>query len=156
MLSSDSSQSVTVVYETTETGGAQAGSDYTYARGTLTFNPGEMQTITVETTDDDVAESTEAFTFTVTNGRRQLDSGGLRRAPSSTTTMAAAAAVAAVAVVVVVVVVVVAVVVVAAVVAVAAAAVVVVDGGGVAAPSLPCPLRTRQRARATPPSSSSH
>jgi CSLREA domain-containing protein len=58
---------VTVSYATSD-GSAAAGSDYTAASGTLTFAPGETtKTISVSTTNDAVAETSEQFTMTLSS-----------------------------------------------------------------------------------------
>ncbi|CAG0959908.1 RTX-I toxin determinant A from serotypes 1/9 [Methylophilaceae bacterium] len=60
-LSAASGQTVSVNYATSN-GTATAGSDYTAASGTLTFNPGQTtQTITVPITNDTLAEPNETF-----------------------------------------------------------------------------------------------
>ena len=67
-LSGAVSSAVEVTYQTSD-GTAVAGSDYTEARGTLTFSVGGnlQQTIAVDTTDDTLNESTENFTLTLTS-----------------------------------------------------------------------------------------
>jgi hypothetical protein len=58
-LSGASAQTITVNYATSN-GSATAGSDYTAASGTLTFNPGDLtQTFNVAITDDSVYEGPE-------------------------------------------------------------------------------------------------
>ena len=60
-LSNPSASTVTVGYNTSN-GSAVAGSDFTSASGSLTFNPGvTSQTITVSITDDNVFELAETF-----------------------------------------------------------------------------------------------
>ena len=63
------SSAVQVTYET-ENGTAESGSakDYTAASGTLTYNPGASlrQTLTVNTSDDTLNESTETFSVKLT------------------------------------------------------------------------------------------
>jgi len=60
-LSQASGRTVTVGYATAD-GTAKAGSDYTAATGTLTFNPGETaKTVSVAVTGDLAAEADEAF-----------------------------------------------------------------------------------------------
>ncbi|MBC3876167.1 Calx-beta domain-containing protein, partial [Undibacterium flavidum] len=60
-LSAASGQTVSVGYNTSN-GTATAGSDYTAASGTLTFNPGvTTQTITVNISNDSVFELSENF-----------------------------------------------------------------------------------------------
>ena len=62
-LSAASTQTVEVTYATTP-GTAAVGTDFTAARGTLTFAVGEMsQTVSVETIDDSVDEPDETFTL---------------------------------------------------------------------------------------------
>jgi hypothetical protein len=66
-LSNPSAWPVTVDYATAD-GSALAGSDYTSASGTLTFNPGETsKTISVAVLGDTVIEPTEAFTLNLAN-----------------------------------------------------------------------------------------
>ena len=67
-LSGAVSSAVEVSYQTSD-GTAVAGSDYTEARGTLTFSVGGslQQTIAVDTTDDTLNEATEDFTLTLTS-----------------------------------------------------------------------------------------
>ena len=62
-LSHPSSRTVTVDYATSD-GTAQAGSDYTAASGTLTFNPGDTsQTVQVTVLTDSEDESEETLTL---------------------------------------------------------------------------------------------
>ena len=66
-LSRASSRTVTVDYATSD-GSAQAGSDYTAASGTLTFNAGETsQTVQVTVLTDSEDESQETLTLTLSN-----------------------------------------------------------------------------------------
>ena len=66
-LSHASSRTVTVGYATSD-GTAQAGSDYTAASGTLTFNAGDTsQTIQVTVLTDSEDEGQEALTLTLSN-----------------------------------------------------------------------------------------
>nr|MBS9773529.1 hypothetical protein [Gammaproteobacteria bacterium] len=59
--------SVTVDWTTVD-GSAKAGEDYTSANGTLTFAPNETtKTITIDITDDYLAEATETFDIQLTN-----------------------------------------------------------------------------------------
>ena len=140
---------VSVTYSTAD-GTAQAPDDYTAnTSGTLTFETNETsKTIRVPTIDDNDEEQTETFTVSLSSP----SSGVTIPNPMATGTIndeTAEAAEAAGARGVV-----------EAAEAVVEAAVVVVGWWRrreveVAAPSLPCPSRTPQRARATPPSSSS-
>ena len=60
-------ETVTVDYATSD-GSAEAGMDYTETSGTLTFNAGETsKTVRVSITDDDVEDSGETFTLTLSN-----------------------------------------------------------------------------------------
>ncbi|HYH37693.1 MAG TPA: carbohydrate-binding domain-containing protein [Azospirillum sp.] len=62
-LSSAATGTVKVNYATVD-GTAKAGSDYTAASGTLTFNPGETtKTVAVKVLGDSVAEGTETFSL---------------------------------------------------------------------------------------------
>ena len=66
-LDGNSGSDVTVDYRTRD-GTAEAGSDYTETRGTLTFAPGEdEQTVSVPITDDDVEDDGETFTLLLSN-----------------------------------------------------------------------------------------
>ena len=66
-LSHVSSRTVTVSYATQD-GTAQAGSDYTAASGTLTFNPGDTsQTVSVTVLTDSDDEGEETLTLTISN-----------------------------------------------------------------------------------------
>ncbi len=66
-LSHASSRTVTVGYATSD-GTAQAGSDYTAASATLTFNAGEIsQTVQVTVLTDSEDESEETLTLTLSN-----------------------------------------------------------------------------------------
>ena len=66
-LSHPSSRTVTVGYATSDNT-AQAGSDYTEASGTLTFNPGDTsKTIEVAVLTDSEDESQETLTLTLSN-----------------------------------------------------------------------------------------
>ena len=66
-LSHASSRTVTVDYATSD-GTAQAGSDYTAASGTLTFNAGDTsQTVSVTVLTDSDDESQETLTLTLSN-----------------------------------------------------------------------------------------
>ncbi|WP_199332029.1 Calx-beta domain-containing protein [Anabaena lutea] len=66
-LSNSSTQTITVQYLTSN-GTAQAGSDYTSTRGTLTFNPGvTSQVINIPILNDSVNEANETFTLTLSN-----------------------------------------------------------------------------------------
>ncbi len=66
-LSGGSAGDVAVDYQTTD-GAARADSDYTTARGTLTFAPGETtQTISVPILEDSLDEQDETFTVTLSN-----------------------------------------------------------------------------------------
>ena len=75
-LSHASSRTVTVDY-TTSDGTAQAGSDYTAASGTLTFNAGDTsQTVQVTVLTDSEDESQETLTLTLSNpSQATLDDG---------------------------------------------------------------------------------
>ena len=72
-LSDPSGRTITVDYATMPetswgTNAAEAGSDYTHAAETLTFDPGERsQTIAVKTSDDDVYEGFEGFRIGFSN-----------------------------------------------------------------------------------------
>ncbi|HEX6163369.1 MAG TPA: Calx-beta domain-containing protein, partial [Vicinamibacterales bacterium] len=71
-LSGPSSQVITVQYATSN-GTATAGSDYTAASGTLTFNPGVVsQTITVPISGDATFEPNETYTVTLSNPANAL------------------------------------------------------------------------------------
>jgi hypothetical protein len=75
-LSAASSQTVTVNWGTVN-GSAVAGSDFTAANDTLTFNPGETsKTVTVFVTGDDVYESTETFLVQLSGATNAVVSGG--------------------------------------------------------------------------------
>jgi hypothetical protein len=64
-LSTASASTVTVAYATAD-GTATAGSDYTAASGTLTFNPGETsKVVNVTLTNDTAVEGAETFTLTL-------------------------------------------------------------------------------------------
>ena len=66
----------TVVYETSG-GSAIAGTDYTAATGTLTFNAGESsKVVSVATTDDGNAELNETFNFGIRNASVGTVNGG--------------------------------------------------------------------------------
>ena len=66
-LSAASTQSVTVAYATSD-GTATAGSDYTTASGTVTFNPGvTQQTVGVTVTGDTTTEPNETLLVTLSN-----------------------------------------------------------------------------------------
>ena len=66
-LSAVSGVTVTVDFETVD-GTAKAGSDYTAASGTLTFQPGETaQSIEVAVLDDAISEAEEGFTVVLSN-----------------------------------------------------------------------------------------
>lgn len=66
-LSSASAQSVTVAFSTSD-GTAKAGADYQSKSGTLTFVPGVLsQTVSVQTIDDVMAETSETFFLTLAN-----------------------------------------------------------------------------------------
>ena len=66
-LSPASVESVTVSYDTAN-GTATAGNDYTAASGTLTFNAGQTtKTLRVSIIDDDLHETDETFTLTLSN-----------------------------------------------------------------------------------------
>ena len=66
-LSHVSSRTITVSYATQD-GTAQAGSDYTAASGTLTFNPGDTsQTVSVTVLTDSDDEGQETLTLTLSN-----------------------------------------------------------------------------------------
>jgi surface adhesion protein len=74
-LSAASGQSVSVNYATGG-GTATAGSDYTAASGTLTFNAGvTTQTITVAITDDTLTESSETFNVTLSGASNATIAG---------------------------------------------------------------------------------
>ena len=67
LLSAASRDPVTVAYATSD-GTALAGSDYTAANGTLTFQPGQTgTTVTVTLLDDAHDEGKETFTLTLSN-----------------------------------------------------------------------------------------
>ncbi len=70
-LSSASSDPVTVAYQTND-GSALAGSDYTAASGTLTFNGTTQQIITVTVKGDLVSEPDEEFTVTLSDPTNAL------------------------------------------------------------------------------------
>ena len=62
-----SGETVTVGYATADDT-AVAGSDYTAATGTLTFDPGDLsETFSVSIGDDSIGEGSEAFTVTLSN-----------------------------------------------------------------------------------------
>jgi hypothetical protein len=66
-LSGASSQTITVNYATSN-GSATAGSDYTAASGTLTFNPGDIsKTFNVTITDDSIFEGSETVNLALTS-----------------------------------------------------------------------------------------
>ena len=66
-LSKAATTPVTVTYSTAN-GTATAGTDFTSATGTLTFNPGvTSQTVTVKVTGDTAVEPTETFTVALSN-----------------------------------------------------------------------------------------
>ena len=66
-LSNPSSQSISVNYSSAD-GSAVAGSDYTAVNGSLTFAPGETsKIITVDITNDTLAEGNETFSITLSN-----------------------------------------------------------------------------------------
>ena len=66
-LSPTSVESVTVSYDTAN-GTATAGNDYTADSGTLAFNAGQTtKTLRVSIIDDDLHETDETFTLTLTN-----------------------------------------------------------------------------------------
>ena len=66
-LTGASGDTVTVHYATSD-GTAEAGSDYTAASGTLTFDPGETsKTFAVTIADDDVIEASETVTLTLSD-----------------------------------------------------------------------------------------
>lgn len=67
-LSAASKSPVTVNYASAD-GTATAGSDYTAATGTLTFNPGGplTQTVNVTTAGDNIVEANETLTLTLSN-----------------------------------------------------------------------------------------
>ena len=75
-LSHASSRTVTVDYATSD-GTAQAGSDYTAASATLTFNAGETsQTVQVTVLTDSEDEGQETLTLTLSNpSQATLDDG---------------------------------------------------------------------------------
>jgi endoglucanase len=65
-LSAASATAVKVNYATVD-GTAKAGSDYTAANGTLTFNPGEtVKTVAVKVLGDSVTEGSETFSLKLT------------------------------------------------------------------------------------------
>ena len=67
LLSTESSQSVTVRYGTSD-GTALAGSDYTAAQGILTFAPFETtRTVSISLLDDDLQEPEETLTVALTS-----------------------------------------------------------------------------------------
>jgi len=67
VLSTASGKQITVDYATAN-GTATAGSDYTSASGTLTFNPGDVsKTFNVSITNDSTSEYDETFTATLSN-----------------------------------------------------------------------------------------
>ncbi len=70
------SRTITVSYATQD-GTAQAGSDYTAASGTLTFNPGDTsQTVSVTVLTDSDDEGEETLTLTISNpSQATLDDG---------------------------------------------------------------------------------
>ena len=68
-VSGESAQTVTVQYATAS-GTATSGTDFTAKSGTLTFLPlpgGDILTVSVQTTEDTVAEEDETFTLTLSN-----------------------------------------------------------------------------------------
>ena len=68
-LSVVAEQTVTVQYATSS-GTATSGTDFTAKSGTLTFLPlegGDILTVSVQTTEDTVAEEDETFTLTLSN-----------------------------------------------------------------------------------------
>ena len=66
-LAAASGQAITIDYATGN-GSATAGSDYTAKNGTITFNPGQTsKTINVPIANDNVGESAETFSFTLSN-----------------------------------------------------------------------------------------
>ena len=66
-LSNPSHQTITVAYATAN-GTATAGSDYTAASGTVTFNPGETtKSIAVEVLGDNTDETNETFVVNLSN-----------------------------------------------------------------------------------------
>ena len=68
-LSEPSAETVTVDYATSD-GTAEAASDYTAARGSLTFQPGETaRTIAIPVLDDSADEADETFTVGLTKPR---------------------------------------------------------------------------------------
>ncbi|WP_431860271.1 cellulase family glycosylhydrolase [Azospirillum sp.] len=78
-LSSAATSTVKVNYTTVD-GTAKAGSDYTAASGTLTFNPGETtKTVAVKVLGDNVAEGTETFSLKLSaaTGATLADDTGL-------------------------------------------------------------------------------
>ncbi len=103
-LGAASGRDVTVRYATSN-GTATAGSDYTSASGTLTFDAGDTsKTVNVSVTDDNTDEADETFTVTLSNASNAsigtatatgtitddddsptitLDTGGNRRRPSA-------------------------------------------------------------------------
>jgi hypothetical protein len=95
------SQTVTLHYATAD-GTAHAGTDYTGASGTLTFNPGDLAvTLPITIQNDGQANGDEAFTVTLSNptGGATVDSPGVSSVtindplpvealPSNLTTMA--------------------------------------------------------------------
>ena len=85
-LSKQPSGNVTVKYVTAD-GTATAGSDYTAARGTLTFtqdNWSTNQTVSVTITDDTVDDDEEDFTFTLSEASTRTS---LSASPSVATTI---------------------------------------------------------------------
>ena len=85
-LSKQPSGNVTVKYATAD-GTATAGSDYTAARGTLTFtqdNWSTNQTVSVTITDDTVDDDEEDFTFTLSEASTRTS---LSASPSVATTI---------------------------------------------------------------------
>ena len=91
-LSHASSRTVTVGYATSD-GTAVAGSDYTAASGTLTFNAGDTsQTVQVTVLTDSEDESQEALTLTLSNpSQATLDdatgTGAIENGESSSSTV---------------------------------------------------------------------
>ena len=86
-LGTASGRAVTVNYATSD-GTAVAGSDYTAASGTLTFAAGDMtKTVTVSTTEDELDEDDETFTFTLSSpGNAGLAGGDTTLAATGTIT----------------------------------------------------------------------